>query len=215
MWPSMARTGVRIAVVVPTVHGRDAHLSRCVDAYRVSTARLAEDDELALYIERDHDTCGEAWRAGAARAEQDGFDYLHLTADDLEPHPGWIAPAVECVDEGFIPAPVVLEPDGTLQSAGINGWDCYRGPHVDWMHVESTTVPFMSRKQWQAVGMIPLHYCTDMWVSYRADRAGWPTRLRMDMVFTHHNAELARGAGMGQHPRTVHDRAEFARLVSA
>lgn len=192
-----------IAVVIPTVKGREDHLDRCIRAYREHT------DDLRIYIEYDHPSCGSAWQAGAKRAA--GHDYLHLTADDLEPHEGWASPAIEAVDAGFIPAPLVFEPDGSLQSAGINGWDVHLGPYDDWMTVESTTVPFMSAEQWERIGMIDLHYATDLWISWKGRREGWDTVIRTGMAFTHYNAMEGRG---DQHGRTLADRAEFQRITA-
>ena len=63
------------------------------------------------------------------------------------------------------------------------------------MSIEGTTVPFVSREMWEAVGMIPVHYCTDLWVSYRARQRGWDTVIRTGMRFTHYTAEAGRNYG--------------------
>ena len=148
-----------------------------------------------IYTEFGHASCGEAWIAGAEEASKHGFDYLHLTADDLEPHDGWLEVGIETVDDGKIPAPLVYHPNGVLESAGLLGLGCYTGPHEDGMSIEGTTVPFVSREMWEAVGMIPVHYCTDLWVSYRARQRGWDTVIRTGMRFTHYTAEAGRNYG--------------------
>jgi hypothetical protein len=176
-----------VAIVVPTIPGREADVSRCVKAYR----RTAPD--ATIYIERDHPSCGAAWIAGAHKAAP--FDYLHLTADDLEPHAGWLETARETVDKGYIPAPLVYHPTGDLESAGLAGFGCYRGEYDDWMLIEGTTVPFVTAEMWDAIGMIDVHYCTDLWVSHQGRKHGWETVIRTGMAFTHYNAPAGRNYG--------------------
>ena len=57
--------------------------------------------------------------------------------------------------------------------------------------------------------MPDIHYCSDMWVSYRARAQGWPTQLRTGYRFTHHNAPRE-----DQHGRTVRDRNQFLELIA-
>ena len=149
-------------------------------------------------------------------AEDFQGDYLHFGADDLEPHAGWWQPLVEACDAGMCPCPVVLEPDGRVQSMGGTwGWEL-RAEGEDWEPVDWTTVPFMSREQWEVVSPMPaeLHYCTDAWVSARLAVTGTLTVLRREARFTHHNALAGRGAGMDVHVRNRHDRARFAQLLA-
>lgn len=176
-----------LAIVIPTVPGREEHLERCLQAYW----RTAPD--ACVYVEHDHSSCGEGWIAGAAKAEP--FDYLHLTADDLEPHEGWLAPAIEAVDKGYIPAPVITHPGGALESAGLAGFSMYAGPYVDWQPIEATTVPFLTAEMWDAIGMLPIHYCSDLWVSHVGRRHGWETAIRDQMRFTHYTAPAGRNYG--------------------
>lgn len=200
-----------ISIVIPTVTGREDHLARCMDAYREHTIQRIE-----LIVIRDRPTCGIAWQEGS---EQASGDYLHLTADDLEPHHGWDRSAVHYATTNRIPCPTVMEPDGvTVQSthgvsaqAGISTEPVTAGQEVGF-----TTVPFMTIGQWKLIGpMIPLHYCTDSWVSHRARLHGIPTVAAPGMRFTHHNALPGRGAGMGdQHARTAHDRAAYTELTA-
>jgi hypothetical protein len=192
-----------VAVVVPTIDGRERWLERIRAAYW-RTAPYAH-----VYVEKGHRSCGEAWLAGTKKAEQDGFDYLHFGSDDLEPQEGWLKPAIEAVDAGFIPAPLVFHADGTLDSAGLAGFGQYRGPCEDWQLVEGTTVPFMTREMWERIGMIPVHYCSDLYVSTVGRKHGWETAIRTGMRFTHHVAPEGRDYG-----RVNADTQEYLRLVA-
>jgi hypothetical protein len=181
---------VKVAVVIPTIEGREPHLERCVAAYKATAP------DAKLYVQTGHPTCGEAWNAGAKRAKRWKPDYLHLTADDLEPQPGWLDAAVEAADRRRIPAPLVFHPDGTLESAGLIGFGCYTGPYEDWTAVDYTTVPFVTWALWGQIGMPgELHYCTDMWVSAVGRHHGWETAIRTPMRFTHHSAAEGRIQG--------------------
>lgn len=184
--------------------GREALLAEAVAAYEATP-----EHKIEILVEPGHNACGKAWIAGAKRASD--FDYLHFGADDLIPRPGWLAAAIECVDAGFIPVPLVWLPGEILQSAGIQGLDTFTGPYVDWQEVEHTTVPFMSAEQWDAIGMIELHYCTDLWVSEIGRRRGWPARIRTGYQFLHYHSHIGRG---DQHAQTREDREVFLRLVA-
>lgn len=176
----------RLAVVIPTIAGREAYLEQCIAAYR-ATAPKAK-----LYVEHDHPSCGHAWRAGAEKALKDRCGLIHLTADDLEPHDGWLAPAVETVKRGEIPAPLVFHPSGALESAGLVGFGMYSGEHHDGMPIDSTTVPFLTAQMWKRIGMLDIHYCSDLWVSHQGRKHGWETVIRTGMRFTHHTAPQGR-----------------------
>jgi hypothetical protein len=193
---------VNVAVIIPTIDGRQEHLARTVGAY-TRTAPGAR-----LIVEHGHPSCGAAWIAGAdAVAGQ--FDYLHFGADDLEPHDGWLDVALETVDAGYIPAPLVYHPDGRLESAGILGFGVYNGPHEDWQLIEGTTVPFLTAEMWEAIGMIDVHYTTDLWCSTIGRRHGWETVIRTGMRFTHHTAQAGRN-----HGRAWPDTQEYLRRIS-
>ncbi len=194
-----------ISVVVPTITGREESLHRCLTAYAATT------HDYEVIVVANERACGIAWQKGAAVAQG---RYLHLTADDLEPHSGWWLPLAEACESGRIGCPIVYEPDGSVQSVGGMGWEpCPRWKR-DWQPVDWTTVPFVTRKQWESIApMIPLHYCTDIWVSARARQAGIPTVVRAHSGFTHHNEPVGRGAGMDVHERNRHDREAFTRYL--
>jgi hypothetical protein len=163
-----------ISVIVPTIDGREAHLSRCVAAYE-ATMRELEDTE--ILVVRNQPACGVAWQIGASRAAR---PYLHLTADDLVPHSGWWQAAVRAVDHGVIPAPLILGPSGAVEEVGPETTGC-------------TRIPFCSREQWNRIGpMIPLHYYTDNWFSFKARQAGYSIADVPEYACTHHWAEAGR-----------------------
>lgn len=200
-----------ISVVIPTVTGRELSYARCVHAYRTRS----DGATLELLTIKNAPTCGHAWLQAAKHAEG---EYLHFTADDLEPHDDWWLPLVEACDRGTLPCPIVLNPDGSVQSAGgdLNEPACLLttiGP--DWTRVPFTTVPFLSRAQYDRIGMIPVHYFSDVWVSARGHQLGIETVLRPESRFTHHNEQAKRGAGMSQQARNEHDALRFQDYLEA
>src|SRR5438445_12859155 len=98
-----------VSVVVPTVDGREEHLDRLVRTYAATAEGCYELD---LVVKRNYPTCGHGWQAGL---EDIRGEYVHFTCDDIEPHPGWALPAMECVDRGFLPRPHVYRPQGAPQ----------------------------------------------------------------------------------------------------
>lgn len=189
----------RISVIVPTVQGREDHLVRCTEAY----TRLAEGNyDLELIVEHDHRSCGLGWQAGA---EKSHGDFIHLTDDDIEPRPGWHAPAIEAVRQGFIPAPQVYDPAGYPQSHPQVGV-----VSPDWTTVHMSALPFCSRAQWEKIApLCTIHYFSDDFFSVRAHQAGWRPRLRTGYAFTHWWAQVKRGAGMSEPDRMRNDQALF------
>jgi len=191
---------IRISVIIPTIKGREEHYRRCVAAYQTRTAGF----EAELITEHDHRSAGAGWQAGAERATG---DFLHFTADDIEPHPGWAAPAVQALTEGYVPAPRVVSPSGELQYLPEWGRD-----YPDWTPVHMSVLPMITRALWEG-HVRPLftgHYFCDDWISWRAAQAGYTCRLRTGYSFTHHWAQHGRGAGMTQNARLQHDNLLFA-----
>ena len=190
-----------ISIVIPTIRGREEHFERCVAAYESRTVETYE-----IIVERDHPAVGPAWNAGAARATG---GLLHLTADDLEPHDGWDQAAINTVQQGFLPAPRVVNQNGQLDSCGLHGVEMEDGAVVP-----MSVVPFLPTSLWAEIGpCLPIHYFTDNWISWRAARAGWSTRVRRGYGFTHHWAQVGRGAGMTYQQRMTHDEAVFVAAV--
>lgn len=178
-----------IDVVVPTVSGREDSLERCIDSYERHTA----PDVCTFIVIRDEETCGIAWGKGM---ELSTAPYVHLTCDDLELRSDtWAGACCESVDEGFLPCPIVYRPDGSLESCG---GDVNVGAHLigheqpDKTVCDFSVVPFMSRKQADAIGMVPGHYKTDVYASHRGRQLGWETIVRLPYAFTHHHSMIKR-----------------------
>lgn len=192
-----------VSVIFPTVLGREESLERAVESF----------PGCEWIILAGHPTCGSAWVEGARRSKG---DYICFAADDLEAHPGFVEAMLADIDHGVHPAALVLEPDGSLQSCGGNGWDCCRQNCEDGTPCEWSPVPFVSRGQWDTLldpqgGLIAeFHYCSDMLVSALLRRGGVPAAVNTRAKLTHYNHPAARGAGMGdQHERTAHDRRRY------
>jgi len=191
-----------ISVIIPTVPGREDHLRRCVGAY---TALIADYD-VELIIEYDHPTCGMAWQAGW---EKSTGDFIHLTNDDIEPKPGWHAPAIEAVERGFLPAPLVFDPSGAPRS-----WPVVGQIGEDWAPVHMSALPFASHAQMEKIApLFTAHYYTDDFFSTRGIMAGWPCVLRTGYAFTHWYAQVKRGAGMSEPARMDYDRGLYERAM--
>ena len=206
---------MRIGVVVPTIPGREESLDRCLKSYGET-----KGVELCFQVYPDSPCSGTGWKEGTVKlAEKYGQpDYLHLTNDDCEAvHPEWWRPAVEACASGHIPAPIVYNSDGSLQSAG---GDMNAGGHLlstvqpDWTEVGFTTIPFLSWSQWNAIGMLDVHYGSDVWVSHRGRQLSIPTVLRHGFEITHHMHQVGRGAGMSQFARDQQDTAIVAERLS-
>lgn len=184
-----------ISVVIPTIDGREEHLVRCVESYERTLASYDDaGGRFELIVATGFPTCGIAWQWGADRAKG---DYLHLTADDIEAKPGWWQAALQLVDppsghKPALPAPLVFHPDGEVQSCG-GSWEQLE---ADGVVTEFTRVPFVSRNQWELIGpMIPTHYFTDNWVSYRGRLHGFETVVAHGYQFVHHHALESRNEG--------------------
>lgn len=189
-----------VSVIVPTVSGREEHYARCIAAYE-----RTEGDRIELITVRDRPTCGLAWNEGVAQATG---DYIHFTADDLEPHDGWLDPALEAVERGYLPAPRIVRREGGrdyCDYCGVHGLEL-----PDKAIVDMSVIPFMSRKMWDEIGpSLEVHYFSDNWLSWRAEKAGYLTVVRRQFAFTHHWAQPKRGAGMTMAERMAHDRKIF------
>lgn len=188
----------KIAVVIPTIDGREDHYERCFNSYMDRTP----GHEVTIFTARNHPTLGIAWQEGVEQINLDDFDYLHLTCDDVEILDGWIEPAIEAVEKGFIPAPYAINFDDTFISYGHPPG----GGMEDWKPTTTTVSPFCKASWWKDIGpMIPLHMYTDDHFSHKARLAGYETRCRTGYRTRHHHAMERRGAGMEERARLVHD----------
>lgn len=192
----------RIAVIVPTIPGREASLDRTIASYVTHPG-------VKIATWPDSPSSGEGWMRGLDKfVELYGEpDYVHFTNDDCELIGDLSGPVVIC-DAGYLPAPIVYNADNTLQSAGgLLGApdDLLKRIHPDCTTVGFTTVPFLSWSQWQRIGGLPIHYCSDVWFSERGRQLGIPTVICHGYEIVHHMHQVGRGAGMSQAERTIQD----------
>jgi hypothetical protein len=204
-------TTATVAVVVPTIEGREELLNGCLDAYGETCPSFVD---LNLIVVRDKPTCGIAWQEGAEIAVAEGCDYLHFSADDLEPLGGWVEAALWMADQGrAIPAPRLVGRSGVLQSCG----DPARAIEMsNGTEVQFSAVPFLRREWWTDYvdPMLPTHYYTDNWVSFKARLLGGvPSVVARDYSFIHHFAEPGRGAGMSYEARMANDHAAYVKAA--
>lgn len=185
---------MRLGVCIPTIPGREDSLERCIESYRKHT----EGVDLVFAIHEDSPSSGEGWMQAAAQLEAgyDSIDLLHLTNDDIEcVNDDWWVAASEITDVGALPAPIIYNSDGSIQSAGGQlGAEGDLLLHVgeDGTEVGFTTVPFMDWSQWKRIGMLPVHYASDVWVSERGRQLGIPTLLCHGYELTHHTSLVGR-----------------------
>jgi hypothetical protein len=193
---------LQIDIIVPTVSGREASLERCLDSFE-RTVRIAG---LEAIIIRDPETCGAGWLVGLGMSTA---PYVLLACDDQESlSDGWDEICIETADEGLIVCPRVWLADGTIESQGgdmgvLN--HTISRPQRDRTPVNYTTIPFVSRAAIEEIGMIDVHYCSDVWVSYRGRQLGYETVLRHGFDVRHWREAPGRGAGMSVPERDALD----------
>jgi hypothetical protein len=189
-----------IDVIVPTVSGREGDLERCIASYEAHTA----PGQLDFIVVHDEPTCGHAWIKGM---ESSNAPYVHLTADDLEVTSDvWAGICVETVDEGLLPCPIVRRPDGSIESSGgdMNAPACLISElQPDKTPVDFTVLPFFSREQAEAIGMLPIHYGSDVWASHRGRQLGYETVVRHGYELTHHRSDVRRLNASPEEMRTL------------
>ena len=196
-----------ITIVVPTIKGRERFLGECLASYAAHTK------DYEIHVIADRPTCGRAWLDGADKAEG---DYIHFSADDLQPLQGWYLEAIRTADAGYLPAPRILNGDGTLQTCG--GQDGFRELPTGW-RTDFSRIPFLSREQWEQArplveGFLSgAHYYTDNAVSFAAAQVGYGTAVTRGYSFIHHFAQEGRGAGMPEPDRMRHDHQRFEEWV--
>ncbi len=190
-----------IDCIIPTIPGREDSLERLLDSLQRTTLSPYE-----TVIIRDSVTCGWGWKTGLERSQG---DYVALLCDDQEfIGKGWDEVCIDAADAGGIACPRVYLPDGTPESRGGDMHSLHHislGPKKDGTKVDYATIPFLSREQIDAIGMLPVHYASDVWVSYRGRQLGFETVLRHGYEVRHHHNQVGRGAGMEQGDRDAMD----------
>lgn len=167
-----------IDLIVPNVEGREESLARC----------LASFPDVNHIVVKGFPTCGEAWIDGIKRSSA---PYMLLCADDIEAHPDLdLAVCVEAAEDGYLPAPIVYRPDGSIESAGgdMGAPGCLlTDVQPDWTPVDFTPMPFWSREQARKIRMLPVHYHSDVWASHKGRLVGYETVLRHGYKLFHHH----------------------------
>lgn len=179
-----------IAVVVPTIRGREHLYERTLAAYRATTI---DSHTLTFYTARDYPTIGQAWNAGADQAlRADEHDYLHLTADDVEPQPGWLEAAIEAADQNFYPSPRIIRPDGSVEACGSMGGGMLLQDCGDWTPCVTSPFPFMRMEAWRPSACLPIGYYADDWLSHLARQAGLRPVVRTPYCLVHLEGTVGR-----------------------
>jgi hypothetical protein len=169
-----------VSALVPTIDGREHWLEqfeRSVDA---------AGGDVEIVVVRNAPNWGVGINEAAEQAEG---DYFFMGSDDHEVWPGWWEAAAKVCDAGMLPAPLMLNTDGTWQSAG--DYD------PDFQEDGDTTlfprVPFCSRKQWDLLGpLLPIHY-SDVYFGTNAKEVhGIDSVVCYGYKLTHHFAPEGR-----------------------
>lgn len=193
-----------LSVIVPTLYGREESLSRTL----LSITETAPE-ELELDVVRDYPSCSEAWQAGADLATG---DLLHFGADDLRYLPGWWQAARDICESGSIPAPLILNTDGSTQSCGAT---------MDALEPDGATTTLarvaltLSREQWEAVKPLPpLHYFAENYVAWAAARAGIRIVVCHGYSFVHDLAMTGVAQEGDWQERIARDRERFKEIIA-
>lgn len=170
----------QIAVVLPTISGREESLARAIAAYEDTLRGISHE----IIVVKDEPTWPTACNMGYSKAKA---DVIHFTADDLEPLPGWhqdVLPWLESNDE--LPAGKVLN----YSAAG--DFDNH-ADGADQALVWFTRLPILRRDQWERIGSWPdLYHYADIWLSEKARRLGIETRMFYSYAFVHHWSQIGR-----------------------
>lgn len=174
-------TPTDITIVIPTVDSRRQWLAKATEAYQ----RTAPGCE--IIVKEEYGSCGDGWIAGWKEAKG---KYIHFTADDIIPHDDWWQEAIEFLDRGTVPVCRV-----------INGYGHAEGQEV-WVDVpcgkfgdpRNVMVPFLTREMLEEdeLFLLPIHYGSDAWVSYRAVTTGHPVEVCPSYMVTHYLAPCGR-----------------------
>ncbi len=175
---------MKVAIIIPTVAGREQVFDQVLDAYAETRPTGWEFD---LIVPEGHATVGEAWNAGSEDADA---DYVFYTIDDAEPHPGWAQVATRTVDAGYIPAPRLEHADGTLESCGSMGFGVLLPDCPDRTPCRSCGVFFLKPEWVTEVGaFLPTHYAVDDDYAWRCSLNDIRILYRSDFRFTHYHEQ--------------------------
>lgn len=162
-----------IQAVVPTIPGREHHLEACL-------ASLEQHDIEPVVVENSP-SCGEGWAVGLAQCKA---PIVGLWSDDFTITHWDLAEIRDRLKKRItVLAPVILNPDGTLQGAGGMGLDLQDGATA-----HNTICPIAERTVLEGFKPWPWlnHYC-DTWISQRAVWMGRGPTVTRAAVLTHHH----------------------------
>lgn len=196
-----------IAVVIPTIPGREQLLDQTLAGYRDNT-----ETPLATIVVRNRPTIGEAWNDGVQAALAVKPDFLHLSADDVVPHPGWDLACMRAASDGVYPSPRIVNSDGSLHSCGTMGGGMLLPECATGTPCGTSPFPFMATADWMDVGpCIPAHYYADDYLAWSARRARLEPRVVREFTLTHLEGVAGRHAMV---QRAMADRERFLAAVA-
>ena len=163
-----------ISALVATIDGREHWLERCLEALE----KLADVEAV---VEHNHPNWGTAMLAAAQRASG---DYLWLGSDDMEVVS--FGDAIRYCDRGLLPAPRVLNTDGSLQSCGE--WEVEQEEGSGYLFPR---IPFATREQFDQAGLLGIHYA-DVRFGTRGRELGFETVVCRSYEVVHHMAPEGR-----------------------
>jgi hypothetical protein len=166
---------MRITIIMPTITGREESCARMVAAYRTRTP----GHRLQLLNPKDYPN----WPSGinAALSSATG-EVIHFTNDDIEPLDGWAEPMLAALAAGEVPAPQVWNHEKSDAPPVNQVADGLPGSATAF-----SRLPSLTREMAVAIGPWPvMDYYADNWVSDKARRLGWETRVVEGYAFVHH-----------------------------
>lgn len=173
-----------LSIIIPTITGREEWLEKCIEGYRL-TAPYAE-----FIVIKDEPSCGHAWLKGYGQSS--GW-YVHFTADDLTPaNTQWVLAGISKLDAGIVPAANVIDGKAwTSRGESVKlVCDSPLGDMGGWPNV---LVPLLTREMLELGNwLMPIHYGSDDWVTYRAVKLGYKVEKSMEYRFAHHVAPQGR-----------------------
>lgn len=158
---------MKVAVVLPTIRGREAMFARVEKAYRDTTPA-----PVLYVVVRDEPNWPAACNAGTARALEQGVDAIFYGADDLVPLAGWYEAMVRCLEVGWLPAPEAVY-DAPGCGRNVDGLEPLK---IDDDGPPGATTFFSRvpavRAEWaRELGAWPdMDYYADLWLSVAARR---------------------------------------------
>jgi GT2 family glycosyltransferase len=223
----------RLSISIPT-YNRCNELKRCIDSLRENsfypleiivvcdpcndgTVEYLKGEEgkgdIVPIINKEHIGATRSWNIGLEKATG---DYVALLNDDHEVMPGWDLAAIAAIDDDETAGcgvPLVVHPDGKIQSAGQ--YNAYLSLHHEWigrysedgastvagMSLEGAPrfqqprecdygyVPVMKRECFEKAGPLDEryeHYFTDTDLGYKIQQAGYKNIYCPTAVIVHH-----------------------------